>query len=203
MNYAELQARVVEDTHKLQYTGAIIQEMIARAEGLISSRLEAFNFTAQLTDANRVSVGSSIYNLPARLSHLRYVKIDGRPLDKVDETNVYLFKNAVTPLVYVQRVSQIEIAANPALTTTIDIDYMGMPAPLSVVNTNALLDEFPQLYIDATSVYVFRRAQDTENAQIAMESFRDTIRELNRRAKKLLGGAQSAPAYNVNFRSSY
>lgn len=203
MNYAELQAKVIEDTHKLQYTGVIIQEMIARAEGLIGSKLESFNFIAQLTDADRVSVGSSIYNLPARLAHLRYVKIDGRPLDKVDETNVYLMKNASTPIYYVQRATQIEIASNPALTTAIDIDYMGMPSPLSVVDTNALLTEFPQLYIDATAVYVFRRAQDPENATLAMDSFRDTVRDLNRRAKKLLGGGQAAPAYNTNYRSSY
>ena len=203
MNYTDLQAKVIDDSHKLQYTGAIIQEMIARAEGLISSKLESFNFIAQLTDANRVSVGSSTYNLPARLSHLRYVKIDGRPLDKVDETNIYLYKNLDSSQFYVQRATQIEIAGNPALTKVIDIDYMGMPAPLSVTPTNTLLDEFPHVYIDATVVYVYRRAENLELAGAAMQSFQDTIRELNRRSKKLLGGAQSAPAYNTYFRSAY
>ena len=203
MNYAELQQAVLDDTHKSQYAGATIQRMITQAEGLISSRLKSYNFIATLVDANRVAVNSPIYTLPDKLVDLRYVKINKLPLDKVDETTIYLRKSFNQPSCYVQRAKQIEIAGNPALLTTIDIDYMGLPNALAVTPTNTLLDEFPQLYIDATSYFVYRRAQDTENAQIAFDSVVDLCRELNRKMKKLLGGAQSAPAYNVKFRSSY
>jgi hypothetical protein len=203
MNYTELQQAILDDTHKSQYVGANIQRFIAQGEALISANLESFNFIAQLTDANRTVVGGPIYNLPARLTHLRYVKVDGRPLDKVDETSVYLFKNATTPVYYVQRATQIEIAGVPALLKNIDIDYMGMPAPLAVTPTNTLLDEYPQLYMDAASVYVFRRAENEGKALECLESMRDLCNQLNRKSKKLLGGAQAAPAYNVRFRSSY
>lgn len=204
MNYAELQQAILDDTHKSQYAGATIQRMIAQGEALIASQLESFNFKVSLTDANRAAVSSPIYNLPSKLTHLRYVKINGRPLDKVDETSVYLYKSANNPVYYVQRIGQIEIAGNPALLTTVEIDYMGMPAALSTTPAgNTLLDEYPQLYMDAASVYVFRRAQDTENATIAKESVSGLCNELNRIAKKLLGGAQAAPVYNTTFRSSY
>lgn len=204
MNYAELQQAILDDTHKSQYAGATIQRMIAQGEALIAAQLESFNIKVTLTDANRTAVDSPVYNLPAKLVHLRYVRIDGRPLDKVDETNVYLYKTAGIPIYYVQRIGQIEVAGNPATGTQIQIDYMGMPAPLSTTPAgNSLLDEYPQLYIDAASVYVFRRAQDIENAEIADASVTKMCNELNRIAKKLLGGAQAAPVYNTNFRSSY
>jgi hypothetical protein len=204
MNYAELQQAILDDTHKSQYVGAPVQRFIAQGEELIDAHLESYNFLAQLTDANRVSAGSSNYNLPSRLTHLRYVRIDGRPLDKVDESSVYLSRNASMPIVYAQRASQIIFAGTPGTATAIDIDYMGMPARLTdIAPTNTLLDNQSQLYIDAASVFVYRRAQDYESAKIAFDNVLLMCKELNRKSKKLLGGAQAAGAYNVGFRSSY
>lgn len=203
MNYVELQQAILDDTHKSQYVGAPVQRFIVQGEALISAHLESYNFLAQLTDANRVSAGSSNYNLPAALSQLRYVKIDGRPLDKVDETSTYLYKNASKPIVYTQRVGQVIFAGTPADQTVIDIDYMGMPEPLASADTNSLLNAFPQLYIEAASIYVYKRAQDYDSGQIAMQSFMGLVSQINSKTKKLLGGAQSAPVYNTNFRSSY
>jgi hypothetical protein len=203
MNYAELQQAILDDTHKSQYVGAPVQRFIVQAEALIALYLESYNFQAQLLDANRVSAGSSTYNLPARLTHLRYVKIDGRPLDKVDETSAYLYKDAGIPVQYAQRSKQIIVAGNPGAGVAIDIDYMGMPEALSITPTNTLLDECQQLYIDAASVYVFSRAEDYESASIAMEKVKTICAQLNRKSKKLLGGSQAAPVYNTQFRSSY
>lgn len=203
MNYAQLQQAVLDDTHKSQYAGADVQRFIAQGEAFISAYLESYNFLAQLTDANRVAVDSGSYNLPTGLTHLRYVKIAGRPLDKVDETSIYLQQTVSSPVSYVQRASQIQIAGTPGTGVTIDIDYMGMPQALSVVNTNTLLDAVPQLYIEAASIYVFKRAEDYESASVARDSVIEMCMQLNRKSKKLLGGAQSSPAYNTNFRSSY
>jgi hypothetical protein len=203
MNYTTLQQAILDDTHKSQYVGAPVQRFIAQAEALISAHLEAYNFLTTLLDANRVSASSPIYNLPAGLSQLRYVKINGLPLDKVDETSLYLTNTANSPIVYAQRIGQIEIAGNPALLTTINIDYMGMPDALAVTATNTLLDAYPQLYIDAASIYVHRRAQDYESGQVCLESFLGLVAQVNRKTKKLLGGAQAAPVYNTKFRSSY
>ena len=203
MNYTELQQAILDDTHKSQYVGAPVQRFIAQGEALIALYLESYNFLVQLTDADRISVGSPIYNLPALLTHLRYVRYNGLPLDKVDETSAYLYASGIVPKMYAQRAEQIVIAGNPALTTAVDIDYMGMPAPLATTPTNTLLDKCQQLYIDAASVYVFRRARDYESAEISLASLRDSCGNLNRISKKLLGGAQAAPVYNTQFRSSY
>lgn len=203
MNYTDLQQRILDDTHKNQYAGEPVQRFIAQGEALIAAHLESYNFLAQLTDANRTGVGLPTYTLPVGLDQLRYVRINGYPLDKVDETSVYLQREASQPRVYVQRIGQIQIAGNPGLTTTIDIDYMGMPAPLASVATNTLLDKAPQLYIDAASVYVFRRAQDYDSAEIALQSLVSLCAGLNRKMKKLLGGANSAGPYNVTHRSAY
>lgn len=203
MNYTELQQAILDDTHKAQYVGAPIQRFIAQGEALIAAHLESYNFLAQLTDADRVSAGSSNYTIPAQLTNLRYVRIDGRPLEKVDESSVYLQASASRPAIYVQRTSEIVIAGTPGTGVVIDIDYMGMPAPLATTPTNTLLDEVPQLYIDAASVYVYRRAENYESGEVALQSLVGMCAQLNRKSKKLLGGAQSAPAYNTRFRSSY
>jgi hypothetical protein len=203
MNYTQLQQAILDDTHKSQYVGEPVQRFITQGEQLIAQYLESYNFQAQLLDANRVSVGSSTYNLPVRLTHLRFVKIDGRPLDKVDESNAYLYKDSTVSLVYAQRSKQIIISGNPGTGVAIDIDYMGMPDPLATTPTNTLLDECQQLYIDAASVFVFTRAEDYDSADLSMAKLKSTCAQLNRKSKKLLGGAQAAPVYNTQFRSSY
>jgi len=104
---------------------------------------------------------------------------------------------------YAQRGKQILVSGNPGFGAVLDIDYMGMPAPLSVVDTNTLLDECQQLYIDAASVYVYTRKENLDMAGAALQKVQGMCRELNRKSKKLLGGAQAAPAYNTTFRSSY
>lgn len=203
MNYTQLQQAILDDTHKPQYAGEPIQRFIAQAEALIDSQLEAYNFLSTLIDTDRVSAGSSTYNLPARLSQLRYVRIDGRPLDKVDETSAYLVKDAQQTLVYAQRASQIIIAGNPGTGTTINIDYMGMPIPLATTATNTLLDQYPMLYQHAASIYVFTRAEDYDSVELHTQQFASLVRQINRKMKKLLGGAQAVGPYNTNFRSSY
>jgi hypothetical protein len=203
MNYTSLQQAILDDTHKSQYIGAPVQRFVAQGEALISAYLESFNFLAQLTDANRVSAGSSNYNLPAGLVNLRYVRINGYPLDKVDETTIFLYQTSSQPRLYAQRASQIIIAGTPGTGIVIDIDYMGMPDALAITPSNTLLDAYPQLYIDAAAFYIHRRAESFDTATSCLDSLKSLCTELNRKSKKLLGGAQAAPAYNTQFRSSY
>jgi hypothetical protein len=66
-----------------------------------------------------------------------------------------------------------------------------------------LLNDCPQLYIEAAQVYVFKRARNFQAATEAGNSVQFMINEINRRMKKKLGGAQSSNPYNVDFRSSY
>lgn len=203
MNYAQLQQAILDDTHKGQYAGADVQRYIAMGEALISAHLESYNFLKTLTDTDRVSANSSNYNLPSGLTQLRYVKINGQPLDKVDESNIFLYNTASNPVMYAQRDTQIIIAGTPAAGVGVDIDYMGMPDPLATTPTNTLLTKYPQLYIDAAAVYIFRRAQDYDSGDIAMQSLVGLCARLNSQVKKKLGGAQSSRNYNTDFRSSY
>lgn len=203
MNYSELQTAIIDDTHKPAYAGALVRRFIEQAEALIASRLEAYNFLTTLLDANRVVAAGPRYAISG-VTNIRYVRIDGLPLDRVDETTILLNKNAARPLVYVPRASEIQIAANPAIGTVIDFDYMGKPPKLTdAAPNNTLLTDYPQLYIESASVYVFKHAQDIENSDLSMTHFVNLCAEINRVSKKLLGGAAGAPVYNTQFRSSY
>lgn len=202
MNYTELQQAILDTTHKSNLVGAPVQLCIAQGEGLINANLEAYNLLASINDAQRIVPGQGRYTV-ANLTMMRYVRIDGLPLDKVDETVAYMNRNSNISAVYAQRVGEILIAAAPAVGTTIDLDYMGKPAALSVTPTNTLLDNVPQLYIDAASHYVFKRSEDYESAQLALDATLAMCRQLSQQVKKLLGGAQPVNVYNTQFRSSY
>lgn len=202
MTYTELQQAVLDITHKGNLVGAPVQLCITQGEALINANLEAYNLLATIGDAQRITPGEGRYSV-ASLTQMRYVRIDGLPLDKVDETTAYMHRNANISSVYAQRVGEILIAAAPAVGVDIDLDYFGKPAPLATTPTNTLLDNAPQLYIDAACHYVFKRVEDFESAQLALDATLAMCRQLSAQVKKLLGGAQAQPIYNVQFRSSY
>lgn len=202
MNYTELQQAILDDTKAIRYVGAPVQLFIAQGEALIASRLEAYNFLLTLTDANRITVGEGRYGV-LRLVQMRYVRIDGLPLDKVDETTAYISRSSNAPTMYCQRASEILIAGVPAVGTIITIDYMGMPEALATTPTNQLLDKIPQLYMQAAEFYLYTRAENFDAAQRALDGVVDMCNSLNKQIKKLLGGAIPVPIYNTRFRSAY
>lgn len=204
MNYTELQAAICEDTHRTDYAGAVVQRCILLGEAYIFSRLEAYGLEITLTDADRVAVGSPIYYLPDGLTRVRVIfASDGTPLEQVDESSIAFTENSGLVTQFAVRPTTVIFGDTPGTGATFTLAYFGFPAALSAVPTNTLLDEWPQLYMDAAMLYVFRRAQDYESAQIAVQSVNGHIDEINRKMKKHLGGARAVPMYNVFFRSSY
>lgn len=205
MNYEELQAAIVADTHKSEYAGEIVQRMIAEGEALIRSMVHTYGMEYTLTDADRASSESNVYNLPSRCKQVRYIYNDSSmPLDQVDENLAWEFRTNTQISMYAIRPRAVLIAGTPAAETELQLHYFGMPEALSnEESTNTLLDDYPQLYKDAASVYVFKRAQDYESAQIMLQSVQGLAAKINNNVKKLLGGARATNVYNTTFRSSY
>ncbi len=203
MNYGELKTAILSDSHREDYT-PYIERFVAQAEALISSRLEAYLLTATLDDTDRTGADSPVYDLPSKLTLLRHVHINDLPLTQTDEGTIAQWRTAADVGFYCVRGNQIITAGTPAAGTELQIQYFGMPEALAEeTDTNSLLTEYPQLYIEAAQVYVYKRARNFEAAQIAFQSVGGLLDEINRKVKKKLGGAQPVNPYNVSFRSSY
>lgn len=202
---AELRDAAIADTHR-NYDAPTMARFVAQAEGLIRSMLEAYSLTATLTDVDRpLGVTSGVYTLPIRTVLVRYVhNADSMPLDQVDENLAWSHRSASIVGMYAVRATSILVAGVPGAGTSLELQYLGMPAALTLdADTNQLLNDFPQLYVSALGVYMHNRAQDYESASLCRQEVVSLIRSINRSMHKLLGGARAVPVYNTNFRSTY
>lgn len=201
MNYSELKTAILGDTHREDYSPYIVR-FIQQGEALIALTLEGYFLEATLTEANRIV--EAAYTLPSKVTLMRTVLYNNLPLDQVDETLIAQYRSITDVRAYCMREPSILFAGIPPIDAEIQLKYFGMPAALvNDLDTNTLLNECPQLYIEAAQVYLFKRARNLELSGAMFQSVQSYIRDLNRKVKKKLGGGQSANAYNVSFRSNY
>lgn len=202
MNYLELQTAIRTDSHREDYAIADIKRFVGQGEALIALTLEGYFLEATIDEDDRVL--ESIYTLPSKVTLMRTVLYNNCPLDQVDETLAAQYRSVTDPIGYCMRDQTIVFAGIPPEDAEFDLNYYGMPAALTAdSDTNSLLNDCPQLYIEAAQVYIYKRARNLELASAMLQSVQSYIRDLNRKTKKKLGGARSANPYNVSFRSSY
>jgi hypothetical protein len=201
MIYSELKTAILGDTHREDYAPHIVR-FIQQGEALIALTLEGYFLEATLDETDRIV--EAVYTLPSKVTLMRAALYNNCPLDQVDETLVAQYRSITDVVAYCMRDSTILFAGIPPENAEIQLKYFGMPAALvNDADTNTLLNECPQLYIEAAQVYLFKRARNVELASAMFQSVQSMIRDINRKTKKKLGGGQSANAYNVSFRSNY
>lgn len=201
MNFGELKTAILSDSHRSDYT-AHVSRFVAQGEALIGLSLDGYFLETTIDEDDRVL--DAVYTLPAKVTTMRHVIYDNRPLDQADENLIGLYRSLGEVALYCMRGSTVVFAGIPPENAEFNLNYYGMPVALSNdSDTNNLLNDCPQLYIEAAQVYLYKRARNTQLAESAMTSVQFMIREINRRTKKKLGGAQSSNPYNVSFRSSY
>jgi hypothetical protein len=201
MIYSELKTAILGDTHREDYEPHIVR-FIQQGEALIALSLEGYFLEATLDETDRIV--EAIYTLPSKVTLMRSAIYNNCPLDQVDETLIAQYRSITDVVAYCMRDSTILFAGIPPTDAEIQLNYFGMPAALvDDADTNTLLNECPQLYIEAAQVYLFKRARNLELASAMFQSVQSIIRDINRKMKKKLGGGQSANAYNVSFRSNY
>jgi hypothetical protein len=201
MTYEELKAAILGDTHREDYAPHIVR-FIQQGEALIKLSLEGYFLEATIDEDDRIV--DAVYTLPSKVTLMRTVLYNNCPLDQVDETLIAQYRNVSDVVAYCMRGGTLVFAGIPAADSEFQLNYFGMPAALVADDdTNNLLNDCPQLYIEAAQVYLFKRARNFEAASAMLQSVASYIRDINRAMKKKLGGGQSANAYNVSYRSSY
>jgi hypothetical protein len=201
MIYSELKTAILGDTHREDYSPYIVR-FIQQAEALIAVSLEGYFLETTIDEDDRAV--DAIYTLPAKVTRMRHVLYNHAPLEQVDETLTSQYRSISEVISYCMRDTRIVFAGIPPEDAEFELSYFGMPPALVAdADTNNLLNDCPQLYIEAAQVYLFKRARNFEASSAMFQSVEFLIKEINRKTKKKLAGAQSANPYNVSFRSSY
>jgi len=206
MNFGELKTSVIEDTHRPDLT-SLVPRFIREGEGMLRRELIAHILTTTMTDIDRVSAGSPIYNLPDRILILRQVRPEGQQLGlsrvALDAINGYAVTNRVHS--YAEPGDNtIELRGNPPTGAEFTINYFGMPASLVAdADTNDLLEDHETIYKTAAMFYLYQHTQDRELASDALEVFNGVMESLNEQVSRKIGGAKITPSYNFHGGSSY
>jgi hypothetical protein len=207
MTYAELQAAIIEDSHRPDLA-SLVPRFIREGEGMIRRDLTAYLLTGELGEAARVTPGGPIYTLPDGVMVIRRLALQGQLSAEV--ARIALGAIGAYPLT--ARVATyaepgdgtVIFRGAPPTDTIFDLNYYGMPAPLVAEDdTNALLDENESLYKSGALFFLYRNTQDRELASDSLDVFNGVISTLNEQVARKVGGAKITPSYNFSGGSSY
>lgn len=207
MTYAELQTLLLDESHRPDLASRAPQ-FIRRAEAMIARELRAAEMIAgaTLTDVDRLSAGSAIYELPPGLLEVRAAFVIRRDLQKVTLAALASYASSGPVVVYAMRSDpvtglQMEFRAIPAAESEIAVEYFRrLPALANPTDTNTLLQNHESLYLHAALFGLYTWTQDLELAQSAYDVWADAVKTLNEQAGRWLGGAKIQPFYNTGHR---
>lgn len=206
MNYTELQAAIISDTHRADLADDI-PRFIRLAEGLIRRDLTAYELNATLTDSDRVTAGEGVYTLPGRVLNIRTVHLVGRQgdsLHRVGPGQIRRLSASADVVMYTQNGDgTLEFRGVPSTTHTFEVRYFGTPAPLEDTATNDLLTDHEGLYQAGAQYYLYLKTQDRELAQDQANTFDSIMERINEQMARKIGGGAVAPTYNMASRSAY
>lgn len=206
LTYTTLQTAIMTDTHRPDLS-AEIPRFIRLAEGLIRRDLRAYELTATLDDADRVTPGEGIFTLPGRVLDIRSIHLVGRQgdaLHRVMPGQIRRLASTADVVQYTQHGDDtVEFRGIPGASDEFEVRYFGTPAPLDTTATNGLLDDHEGLYMAGAKFYLYSYEQNRELAQDEANIFDAIMGTINEQMARKIGGGSVAPVYNMSSRSSY
>lgn len=163
-------------------TGTYVEDWIAFAESRLRRDLRCRQMEAE-TD---ITVDAETETLPDGFISVSYIYVAGSPNKALKATTAQTIKsiNAGSqtgkPIMYATTASSIMFAPTPDTSYTVTMGYYALDALTSSNTTNAILDDFPQLYLYATLAEAYRWIRDTNNAQYFDQLAGQMIDDINR-----------------------
>ena len=207
MNYGDLKQAILDDTHRADLS-THNERFIRQCEGLIRRDLRGYLLTTTITDSDRVTAGTGLFNLPVRLLEARSINVQGRQgdaLQRVSPGVIRRLDETADVLQYAQYGDgTLEFRGIPGTAEIFDILYYGTPAPFATdTDENELLTDHEGLYMAGSKFYLYLHTQDRELASDELEIFQGIIGTLNEQLARQIGGSNIAPTYNFSSASSY
>ncbi len=202
---ADLRAAILADTHRPDLSPEV-DRFIRLGEGMIRRDLTAYELSATLTDADRITAGSPVYILATRSLVVRRIQptTQRRGLTRValDAIGAYAETDRVHS--YAEYGGRIEFRGNPPTGSEFSLNYFGTPEPLvNDTDTNALLADHETLYQAAAQFHLYQNTQDRELARDQLDVFNGVMATLNEAYSRKIGGARITQSYNFYGGSSY
>lgn len=208
MNKGELKAEVLALSHRADLATRV-DAFIARAETMIANRVRSLELVASgtLLDAQRVSVGGAVYNMPANF--LGFPKRGGivigtdAPVTCIGLTQLRGYASSVPPAFAAVYGRLLEFAGAPAIGATIALSYFARPVALVADgDTNTLLTNCELLYIHAALHWVHLDGQDIDMSSSHKDLFEDEADRLNRKAERAMAAGVVSPHVNFSNRGA-
>lgn len=214
MNYGELKTAVQNISHRDYST--YFPTWIELIEGTLARNLRAADMLrlTQLTESERDSTYSEVYDLPAAtFLEARLVKIsgeNGRVIEPVGLNAVYGYRRSTRvwgyALVETANVPQIAFIGTPATDSEFDVLYYAKQVLNTAAdgNTNEILTNHAELYVHGLLFYTYQRSQDLELAQVHADQLTEAMVTINEQTSRFLGGTVLKAPYNLgNFMPAY
>jgi hypothetical protein len=214
MNYGELKQEIL-DIAKLTLTdtvGARVARFVARAEGMIASKVRALEMieTGSMLEADRTG-SSAIYNAPARCRGVIQVSTSAGRVERVGlgELARYNTTGAAAHSYTVRgggTSGALQIEFRPAPPTDTEFDVLGFYRPAALTDDtdeHGLLTNHEALYIHGALHWLYLDAHQSELASAHLDGFNGEATDVNAVAKEALRAVSvNALEYNHSNRSA-
>lgn len=201
LNYGTLKTRILADAHRANLGDAKAADFVRSAEGVIARELRCAEMMtrASFTETDRVS--GAIYSLPSGWLQEGIIwNPDGFPMDKVGLAAIRRFSATMDMLLYCPlSATEIEFRGTPGTNAEFEQIYFKRPTTFSAdIDTNDILTNHEDIYIQAGLAALYLFTQDLELAGTAADAAQAAIDTLNEQAGRLLAGAQAQGAYDLS-----
>jgi hypothetical protein len=208
MNKDQLAAEILDQSHRPDLN-AKTDVFINLAEGMIARDVRANEqiTSVVMTDADRQTPGETVYVLPDDYLYDRAVWSSdsdySRVLEKKGLAEIRRLAKSAIPSWFAVSGLTIDFRGNPSEGSSLELEYFArLPALLLGTDSNAVLEDHPEIYLASSLFFLYRYTQDMELAQGFLDSFTHASKMLNEIAATKIGGGSIAPAYNFNPTSS-
>jgi len=199
LNYTTLQSTVLSQAKRPELTAEVVQ-FVRSCEAMIRRELQALEFRADILEANRVTVGEGVYNLPAYTQEVRAIfgtlNSNRIKLRDVGLNGINALAPTDSPQEYAVSGHTVEFRGVPGTGSAFEAVIFGYPDSLDTVATNEILDKYEDLYVYGTLFFLYNWTQDLELAQASLSIFTNAVKQVNKIAQRIIGNPTSPPAYN-------
>ena len=203
LNYGTLRTEIASLAHRTiggDISDDRMKTFIRQAEGEIARRCRAAEMLSRSTfeEANRVAGG--IYSLPSDWLEEGIIwNSDNAPMTKVGLGEIRKYVATIDPTFFAPlSKTEIEFRGSPGANASIPYVYFARPTAFSDdADTNALLTNHEDIYVNYGLAKLYTFTQDLELAEGHANAALDTIETLNEQAGRLLAGARAEGFYNL------
>ena len=187
-SYSSLKTAIAQYLHRSDLTDQL-GGFISLAESEMARMLRPWTLESLSTIS--LTAEQDTYALPARTKEIKSAHLTGAKATELLKyspaqiNDLYAQSESGTPRHYALEGSNIVVKPTPIESGSLEVLLIRSAAPLSDIDTtNAILQNYPDLYLFGALKYAFVYLRNTNQAAVMNETFMSGIEEANRESRK-------------------